>query len=177
MPLILPNGTRTIGGTGAMIVDTGVYLHRVRNEVVGKRLQSDIDQYCEGCAWTAAVAFSNGTIVIVPRSPWLPALPPDMADLLVKVAKLANREVHHGGHWVPAFSDGVLTCLWRDHAGDLQLENTFPDTWVRLQRRTSDWWVDSLDAVHTEWKHRIANLGVHPDQMISRALGEKPRSH
>lgn len=162
-------------GTGSFWIETGRKLHNLRDEVVRARLREDLDLVCEGETWTACVAFSSGRMAIVPRNPRQAPLERGQMEKMVEVATMANREVHHGGHWVLAFSDGVLSALWRDWAGDLQFENTFNDTWARLRDMPREYWVDTLDGVYQAGCERIRGVGVDPNAQIFRALGERSR--
>jgi len=177
--LILINPGRSlvpVFGAGAFWVEAGQKLHNVRDEIVRARLREDLDFVCEGETWTACVAFSSGRMVIVPRRPFLDPLPRGQMEKMIDVATMANREIHHGGHWVLAFSDGLLSALWRDADGDLHFENTFPDNWVRMQAQPREYWVDTLDAIHAAGTQRVRQVGIDPNAQIMRAQGEQSRA-
>ena len=120
--MILVNPGRSfvpVFGTGAFWIEAGQKLHNVPDATVRARLREDLDFVCEGETWTACVAFSSGRMVIMPRRPFLDPLPRPQMEKMIDVATMANRDLHHGGHWVMAFSsDGYLSALWRDHDGD-----------------------------------------------------------
>lgn len=175
--MILVNPGRSfvpVFGTGAFWVEAGQKLHNVPDDTVRARLRDDLDYVCEGETWTACVAFSSGRMVIMPRRPFLDPLPRPQMEKMIDVATLANRDLHHGGHWVMAFSsDGYLSALWRDHDGDLHFENTFSETWGRLQYMPREAWVDTLDAIYAAGCRRVREVGVDPNKQILRALGEQ----
>lgn len=176
--LIFGHGKRPLLGTGAHHIHAGHRLHNVSDSIVGKHLRYDLDDLCDDdVRWYAAVAFADGKVVFVPRSPFQPPLEADKAEKLMEVAILANRECHHQGHWVFAFAGGEMIGLWRDWDGDVQFEQTFNDTWERLKAAPPEWWVEILNRCWVEAQHRLADVGVHPDQKIMQARGEKPRGH
>ena len=158
-------------GTGVMYRHAGFPLHHVADAVLGKRLRDDLDMACDGEPWVACVCFSGGRIAIVPFSPHMRPLPPDQLQKMVDVSILANRELHHGGHWVFAVANGELNALWRDWDGDMHLTQAWPDTWVRLQAMPREEWVEVLEACWTTWDLRVRGIR-NPAAQIMRAQGE-----
>jgi hypothetical protein len=164
-----------IFGTGVIYRHCGMRLHHVSNDVLGKRLRHDLDFATDGEPWWACVAFAEGRIAIVPRSHLMPPLPEDQREKMVEVAILANREVHHGGHWVTAISGGMLSALWRDWAGDLQFEQQWPDTWPRLKAMPREEWVDLLETLWRTWEMKVRDIR-DPNAQIMRAMGEASKA-
>ncbi len=164
-----------IGGTNAWIENTGRQLHKLPNEIVMVRLREDIDYACESSDWFAAVALSDGKIVMVPSSRMVTALlrPGHQTEKIAEIARIANGECHHGGHWVVAWSDGEIHALWRDADGDMQLTNTFPDTWERLSSMHPVDWVEALEACMAEAKARFKELSLKDKHKFMRAQGER----
>lgn len=164
-----------IFGTGVVYRDAGMALHHVADHVLGKRLREDLDFACDGEPWVSCVCFANGRIAIVPRSPMMRPLPPDQREKMVEVSILANRELHHGGHWVFAVANGELHAVWRDWAGDMHLDQSWPDTWARLHAMPREEWVEVLEACWTTWDLRVRGLR-NPNAQIMRAQGEPSKA-
>ena len=164
-----------IFGTGVIYRHAGMPLHHVADEYLGKGLRGDLDFACDGANWVACVCFGGGRIAIVPKSPIMPPLRQDQREKMVEVAILANRELHHGGHWVMAVADGELNALWRDWAGDLQFAQAWPETWSRVGEMAREDWADTLEACWREWDTRARGLR-NPNAQIMRALGEQSKA-
>lgn len=162
--LIRPDGTPLLGA-GPLLVRTGVYLHRVKDEVVAKDALADIEAQTETDDYFAALAFSDGRILLRPARRGMPAIPVDVAEKLIECAKISNRDLHHDGHWLWAAGDGYLTAIYRDAAGDLWFENTFSDTWARLRHMPSVAWVERLEWCWKEARARYRGLDLKPEQL------------
>lgn len=162
--LIRPNGIPLIGA-GPLLVRTGRYLHRLADEVVAKDALDDITAHTETDEWFAAIAFRDGRILLRPASKGMAAIPPDVAEKLIEVATISNRDLHHDGHWLWAAGDGYLTAIFRDLHGDCWFENTFSETWVRIRRMPSIEWVSVLENCWKEARQRFRALEVKPEQL------------
>ena len=158
-------------GTGVLYRDTGIRLHRVPDRILGKGLQLDLDFVAEDSPWWACVAFSNGRIAFIPSVSDLTPLPEDWREKMIELAIMANRELHHGGHWVIAAADGALSALWRDADGDMQTENTFNEGWARIKAKPREEWIDVLDACWHEAERRLRALR-DPRVQFLRAQGQ-----
>jgi hypothetical protein len=168
MPLILPHAGIRLGA-GPHIVRTGLTLHRVPDENVERDALDDMRQFTETKDWFGAIAFSDGRILLRPARRDMPGIPLDVAERLVEVAKISNRELHHDGHWLWAAGDGYLTAIFRDRDGDAWFENTFADTWARLRHMDKLEWISTLEAAWQEARDRFRNIQLKPEQLENRS--------
>jgi len=164
--LILPHGATRLG-TGPHLVRTGRKLHNVADDAVERNAREDIAEFTETDDWFAAIAFSDGRILLRPAHKGMPGIPQEVADRLVEVATISNRELHHDGHWLWACGDGYLTAIFRDRDGAAWFENTFSETWARLRRMDKIEWVSTLEACWQEARARFRNLGLKPEQLLN----------
>jgi hypothetical protein len=164
------------GTKGARVINVGRALHRVPDEIAFAMLRKDLDYICEGAPWVAAVARANGDIMFVPSRPGLIWPRQDQIEKMVAIAKVANIECGHGGHWVLAFADGHLHALWRDADGDMLFANTFPDTWDRRAAIHAVAWTEVLDACWQSATDHVKEMGIKPGHTIKRAQGERSQT-
>lgn len=178
MPLILPDRPRLIGGLAApKLVHTGVQLHRVADLAVQSDALSDIRRLVEGNDWHAAIAFSDGRILLRPARRGMVELPADVQDKLIEVAIISNRDLHHDGHWLWAAGDGYLTAIFRDRDGDAWFENTFSDTWARLRKMDRFEWVEILERCWAEARERFMSLALKDAHLTSGSKARSPLLH
>lgn len=151
-------------------------LHKVPDEIVLAQLREDIDEACETTDWHAAIAFSDGRIVLAASHFATGLARQDHLDKIAEIARIANRDCANGGHWVIAFADDTIHGLWRDKDGDMQLTNSFAEPWRTLSARTGPRWVEVLDACWTKAMQMLRDQGLKPEHQIKRAQGERSRA-
>lgn len=105
----------------ARTVDCGMRLHGVPDRIVGTDLAGQLQRHvCPG--WYAVVMFSDGRGVCMGVHDEIPSPPEAAVQWMVQAAVALNRELHHGGHWVVAWSDAQEpVLLWRDGDGDIHV--------------------------------------------------------
>lgn len=155
------------------IYNAGRRLHRLPPEIVLASLREDIADACESEAWLAAVAFSDGKILLMGAHPAIILPAPDQMEKMLEVAHLANQECDHDGHWVVAWAGGQMHAFWRDRDGDMQVTQTFVDTWARLKDWPREVWVEILDGCYDKGMAQLRIPEIKPGQTYRRALGEK----
>ena len=120
-------------GTTVRRINVGRALHMVPDEIVIRRLQSDIEYTAEGADWYAVVLLANGIGSIRGRGVKSPAPPEDVLERMVDLAVMLNREVHFGGHWVVFWADDRMHALYRDGQGNGLVSQKFDDPWARVK--------------------------------------------
>lgn len=164
-------------GTGIIHMNTALPMHQVDDRHVGRALKGDLFFASDGAPWWACVAFSGGRIAIVPSEPDLAVRAPlaeDWRQKLVEISVIANRMIHHGGHWVTFAADGELGALWRDRDGDMHITQAWPEPWPRLKAKPQTEWVEVLEACWSAWDLRTRGIR-DPRVQIMRAQGEQSR--
>lgn len=170
MPLLLPNGMPILGD-GVRLLRLGTRLHNVSDEAVSYRALDDLVQFTETDDWYAAIAFSDGRILLRPALKDAPPIPPDVCEKMIEIAHIANRDLHHDGHWLVAAGDGYITAIFRDASGDVWFSQTFADTWARLRHMHRLTWVNILENCWKEARRRYRELGLKQSQIIRPAAG------
>lgn len=167
--------------SGATIYHAGRRLHRLPPEIVLAGIREDVTDACETASWLAAIAFADGKIILLGNHPGIILPMPEQIEKMLEVAHIANRECHHDGHWVVAWAEGHMHAFWRDRDGDMQLTQTFVETWARLKDWPREVWVDILDGCYDKGMEQLRIPETKGKHTYKRALGERrperPRRH
>lgn len=151
----------------------GKQAHWVRDEISGSGLKDDITSVC-GEHWWAVILRSNGEGAIMPSHLFCKPLTEDRMEWLLDVATELNTDLHHGGHWVVAWSVKSMTAFWRDHDGAMQFEFTNTDPWARVRQWGTDWFIGLCAEAWVEWRMTAKDLDVREDQQIHRKPEDRP---
>lgn len=146
-------------GTTRRLVDCGQALHPVPDDEVFDRLIPHIEDTAglEG-PWYAVVMLSNGQgqcggLVETSRRP-----PDDVFERMVDLAIKMNRECHHNGHWIIAYSNGWISGVWRawvqhkteDKRSAILIETDLAETWERARLWSLEEMMARLDGGYAE---------------------------
>lgn len=155
-------------GTTGRRLNVGRALHMVPDEIVVRRLASDLDYTAEGADWYAVVLFANGIGSIRGRGVKSPAPPPDALDRMVELAVMLNREVHFGGHWVVFWSDDRMQALYRDGQGNGLIAQKFDDPWARVKSWPLTDLAERCEAAMAQGIGMLSDHGARPGEAGSR---------
>jgi hypothetical protein len=137
--------------------------HKVPDHIVVRHLIDDLDEYCDG-PWSAVLIKSNGA-GILRCAAGAPSVPGDVAEKMIAIADMLNRELHFEGHWVVAWADSEITLLWRDIDGDLQFTNTFAEPWARVRNWPVTEFVQRAQLAWSRWHDfTVHGLDLRADQ-------------
>ena len=168
-------GELPIFGTTVKRVHCGRSLHRVPTEVVFAGLREDCAEFL-GQGWYACVLLSDGSGVLRGNRERTKEPAQEVRDKMLAVAVMLNREQHNDGHWVIAWADGRLHMLWRDMDGDLQFVFEIDEPWVRVKDWPDTEFSARAEAGFRQWQEHMRAAERKPDELIRRALGEKPKT-
>ena len=165
-----------LGTGGAKLIHVGKYLHNVPNDIAMAAVRDQLDsQFPQG--WWACVLLSDGRGTLCPdgktrNSPGLA-----QQDRIVSVCLMLNKDLHHDGHWIGAWSNHRFSILFRDRDGDLQFTIEFDEPWERLTRWTDQEFVDRAETGYVTYADQISRVNLKPEHLFKQAQGELPTRH
>ena len=181
-----PLGIPTLGGVVTEFAADGAArihfkvapgLHRVPDGIataaVGHQLRVHI-----GHNWIACLILSSGHAIIRPSGPGAGTPDRQMQALLSGIAIALNHHEARDGHWVVFLNldEHEIGAIWRDQGGDAAVAYELGEPAKLLSWSATDFAAHADKALDT-WKERTREIGLRQNQMIRRALGEKPPVH
>ena len=163
--------------TFMITASTGKRLHTVPMYIVMADLGGSL-AHLYGDGWYACILGSNGRGFMCGGNVAVPKPPEEVRDLLERVARVLNHEIHHGGHWVTVWHNHEVSAVWRDGDGDTRFEVSFGVSWVDLKKWSPLDLVEKAAESHVRWWELQQALDIKPHETYRRALGERrPTRH
>lgn len=166
------------------------------NAALQRRLTAEAEfEYGPGL-WWAVVCKRNGMTVPMKSGPAVVVPTEDQQVFAHDMARLLNKEIHHDGSWVVAFThpSGAIYALpevaismtipyerwvflWLDADGDVQFPVDCVQPFVEVIHAGPSAWIETAEASWQAWhKHMREVLGIKPkDEAVTykRAQGQE----
>lgn len=137
--------------------------HNASDANAVRRLIDDLDEHCEG-PWTAVLIKSNGR-GIMRGTHGAPPVPGDVAERLIDLATMLNKELHLEGHWIVAWAGDEIVLLWRDGDGDLHFTINFAEPWARVRHWPVTDFVQRAAGAWEKWHDfMVHGMALAPEQ-------------
>lgn len=162
-------------GETTIKVNLGKTLHHVPNEIVMAGLADDFRDVLEP-GWYACVLLSDGRGALSGATPFTARPGDDVCERMMEVAGLLNREHHNGGHWITAWSGGIMHILFRDGDGDLQFCMEIDEPWVRVAPWPATEIASRAALAAAATREETRRMDARKGETYRRALGERAPS-